>query len=141
MTLKTKIIKSSAKYDNGTRTYLKRKWDSSLPSLTILMYKPSTADALINDKTITSCIKIAENNGYGGIAVYNIPNIPPNIPIVLAWGMKINKKKSKDIIDKLFLSHELLCFVQLKNGSPGLPTRLKHKTAIKPYIRKIQRMC
>ena len=112
---------------------LKRKWDSSLQSITILMYKPSTADALINDKTITSCIKIAENNGYGGITVYNIPNIPPNIPIVLAWGMKIYKKKSRDIIDKLFLSRELLCFVQLKNGSPGLPTRLKHKTAIKPY--------
>ena len=97
MTLKTKIIKSSAKYDNGTRTYLKRKWNSSLPSLTILMYKPSTADALINDKTITSCIKIAENNGYGGITVYNIPNIPnipPNIPIVL-MGYENKQKKIK----------------------------------------------
>ena len=152
MTSVTKIIKSSAKYVNETRVFLERKWDSSLPCITILMYKPSTADALINDKTITSCIKIAGFNNYGGIKVYNInindlvtpnipSNIPPNIPIVLAWGMKINKKKSRHIIDKLFLSHELLCFVQLKNGSPGLPTRLNHETVIKPYIRKLQRRC
>ena len=81
---------------------------------------------------------------YGGFRVHNINdldindldklNIPPNISIVLAWGMKINKKKSRDIIHKLFLSHKLLCFVQLKNGSPSLPTRLNHKTTIKPYI-------
>ena len=45
-----------------------------------------------------------------------------------------NKKKCRDTIDKLFLSHKLLCFAQLKDGSPGLPTRLPHKTTIKPYI-------
>ena len=90
---------------------------------------------------------------YGGFRVHNINDLDindldindldindldklniPNISIVLAWGMKINKKKSRDIIHKLFLSHKLLCFVQLKNGSPSLPTRLNHKTTIKPYI-------
>ena len=44
------------------------------------------------------------------------------------------QKKCRDTIDKLFLSHKLLCFAQLKDGSPGLPTRLPHKTTIKPYI-------
>jgi hypothetical protein len=49
-------------------------------------------------------------------------------------GYENKQKKNQEIIDKLFLSHELLCFVQLKNGSPGLPTRLSHTTTIKPYI-------
>ena len=146
MTLETKIInmKSSAEYVNGKRVCLERNWDSKLPYITILMDNPSTASALTDDRTIKACIKIAKFNEYGGFRVHNINdldindldklNIPPNISIVLAWGMKINKKKSRDIIHKLFLSHKLLCFVQLKNGSPGLPTRLNHKTTIKPYI-------
>jgi hypothetical protein len=100
MTLETKIMKSSAEYVDGKRVFLERNWDSRLPSITILMDNPSTASALTDDNTIKRCIKIAKFNNYGCIKVYNIndlakQNIPPNIPIVLAWGMKINKKKIK----------------------------------------------
>jgi len=138
--LQEQDTKSSATYVEGKRIFLERNWNSKLPYITILMYYPSTANDVTDDKTIKSCIKIAEYNNYGGIKVYNIhDSVKQNIPdtdtnVVLAWGMKMkNKKKCRDIIDNLLLSHKLLCFVQLKDGSPGLPTRLSHKTIIKPY--------
>jgi hypothetical protein len=133
-------MKSSCEYVNGKRVFLERNWNSKLPHITIIMNCPSTADALTNDRTINACIKIAEYNNYGGIKVYNIDDLFKQTiqdkSIIIAWGMKVNKKKSINIINKLSLSHKLLCFTQLKDGTPGLPTRLNNETNIKPFIIK-----
>jgi hypothetical protein len=68
-------IKSSCEYINGRRVFLERKWNSKLPNITIIMHNPSTADALTNDKTINSCIRLAQFNNYSGIKVYNIDDL------------------------------------------------------------------
>ena len=132
-------LQSSAVYRGTKRVSLTRIWNPMLQIITILMYYPSSADARNNDKTINSCIRICKNNNYGGIIVFNIEdsvkqNITEYYNVVIAWGSKINRKKSIDIINKLSLSQELLCFTQLRDGRPGLPTRLSNNTRIRPFI-------
>ena len=131
-------LQSSAVYIGTKRISLTRIWNHMLPIITILMYYPSSADARNNDKTINSCIRISKNNNYGGIIVFNIEdsvkqNIAEYHVVVIAWGSKINRKKSINIINELSLSHELLCFTQLRDGRPGLPTRLSNTTRIRPF--------
>lgn len=131
------MIISSAEYKGDKRICLTRIWGYN-NIITILLFYPSTADARNNDVTIKRCIEIAKHNGYSGIKVYNIEDsvrehIKDRI-ICVGWGTKINRRKSIDIINILSLSHELLCFTQLVDGRPGLPTRLSYRTVIQPYV-------
>lgn len=54
------------------RYALWRIWRDDLPLLGFVMLNPSTADATIDDPTITRCIRRAENMCYGGIVVVNL---------------------------------------------------------------------
>jgi hypothetical protein len=53
------------------RWTLTRTWDDR-PVLLVVMFNPSTADAAIDDPTITLLCNIAAHNGYGGIVVVNL---------------------------------------------------------------------
>jgi hypothetical protein len=57
------------------RYELRRVWDPSLPLCVWIMLNPSTADAEIDDQTITTIIRVTKkwkNCSFGGIVVYNL---------------------------------------------------------------------
>lgn len=54
------------------RYWLSRDWADSGPVLGWLMLNPSSADHLINDQTITRCIRRAATLGFSGIRVVNM---------------------------------------------------------------------
>lgn len=53
------------------RVYLLRVWDKTRPALAVCMFNPSTADARVDDPTITLLMLLALHNGYGSIHVVN----------------------------------------------------------------------
>lgn len=54
------------------RYHLWRQWDNALPVMCFVMQNPSTADANVNDPTITRCIGFARREKFGGISVRNV---------------------------------------------------------------------
>lgn len=74
------------------RWTLTRAWDGR-PMLLVVMFNPSTADASVDDPTITLLCQIASHNGYGGIVVVNgIPLRSPKpaeaIDMVNTWDVR-----------------------------------------------------
>jgi hypothetical protein len=67
------VIESSADISKCGRFRWKlvRRWDLR-PMLLVILFNPSTADALVPDPTITLLCHIASWNGYGGIVVANL---------------------------------------------------------------------
>ena len=53
------------------RYTLTRQWDERLPLLAV-MFNPSTADAQVDDPTISLLSNIASHNGYGRLTVVNL---------------------------------------------------------------------
>jgi hypothetical protein len=133
---------SGATYNKNDRVSLYRCWDNSLPSINILMYYPSTANAKTDDTTIKRCISISKKNGYGSIHVFNIhedvflltEEFKKNKNLVIAWGSKISISESKKKINQLMKNYKLLCFKKLKDGRPSLPTRLPNETKIQSFF-------
>lgn len=69
------IVSHAALSDDGLYRYvLLRRWDvrAGARLLLYIMLNPSTADASLNDATIRSCVRLAKQLGYGGIAVVNL---------------------------------------------------------------------
>ena len=54
------------------RYLLWRKWDSKGKTVSFIMLNPNSADAQINDPTITRCINFAKSWGYGRLEVVNM---------------------------------------------------------------------
>lgn len=130
---------SDATYNDIDRTYLIREWDTSLPMIDIIMYYPSYADQFQDDMTTRRTINIAKFNGYGGIRIFNIHDDvqqdiqPISNEIIVAWGNKLTRSESEQIISKFQKKYEVLCFTKLQTGLPGLPTRLPIQTKITKY--------
>ena len=53
------------------RYWLERKWGKEAPQV-FIMLNPSTADARLDDPTITRCINFAKREGAGGLIVVNL---------------------------------------------------------------------
>lgn len=53
------------------RYALSRRWDSRGP-LVMLLLNPSTADAMVNDPTISRAVLRARREGFGGLLVVNL---------------------------------------------------------------------
>ena len=53
------------------RYRLWRRWGEGR-SCVFVMLNPSTADALVDDNTIRSCVRLAQELGFGGIIVVNL---------------------------------------------------------------------
>ena len=68
------FIKQSAclSEDEVYRYTLERTWNDEQERVLFIMLNPSKANAYTGDKTITRCIKFADNWGYGGIVVGNL---------------------------------------------------------------------
>lgn len=54
------------------RWLLTRQWDEALPMMPLVMLNGSTADASVNDPTITRCMGFGRRAGAGGLLVANI---------------------------------------------------------------------
>lgn len=65
---KEAVISNCGKY----RYQLSREWDDTKPKCLFIMLNPSTADADIDDPTITRCIGFAKSWGFGGLMVGNL---------------------------------------------------------------------
>jgi hypothetical protein len=125
--------KSSAKYEKYVRTELIREWDSTLPTIDVIMFRPSTAGAVEDDETIRRTVKILQYNGFGGCRVYNLADISEITfegVVVCAWGKKIKPEKSKRILSSLGHAVFPFCFGLNMDGTPKLPTRLPHDTEL-----------
>lgn len=71
------------------------------------MFNPSTANHYSEDPTINNCIKIANDNNYGGIEIINMLTVRhPDInsamedfePSVLSYSSYLNYLNNKDIL-------------------------------------------
>lgn len=134
------MILSTATYNSIDRTSLIRIWNQKLPKCHIIMYYPSTATGIIDDKTVERCVNIAKFNGYGSIFVTNIHKDVLNLfdttveEIIVAWGNKVSKDDNEKMINKLRERNlRIKCFKRNKNGTPSLPTRLSYSTVINNY--------
>jgi hypothetical protein len=54
------------------RYLLNRFWDYERPTMTFVMFNPSTADHRNDDPTIRACTRLAKQGGYGGLRVLNL---------------------------------------------------------------------
>src|SRR6187431_2804390 len=66
-------MKSGAEFseDRKYRYALWRIWDEGKPFVMFVGLNPSTANEHDNDPTIKSVIRIAQNNGFGGVYMVN----------------------------------------------------------------------
>lgn len=80
---------AAAVFDSPARTYrylLTRIWDPTVPPAVFVMLNPSTADAMVNDPTIT---RLAGRNGFarkmgaGGLVVVNLFAVCSTDPRIL----------------------------------------------------------
>lgn len=139
------------------RYALWRIWDVHKPLVMFVGLNPSTANDKKNDNTITKVVKIAKNNGFGGIYMMNLfPYItayPSELKcneesnwlnddwldriyskckdIVFCWG---NFKEATDRADEMkFTFGSAKCLVHNKNGSPKHPLYCKDDTVLIPF--------
>jgi len=68
------ISGSGATFDKSGRYRYKlwRQWDQAHPRITFVMLNPSAADAVHNDQTISTCIRLSRRLNFGGIEVVNL---------------------------------------------------------------------
>lgn len=64
----TAVLSDCGRY----RYRLTRDWDPARPRATFVMLNPSTADATVDDRTISRCITYAKDWGMGGLMVVNL---------------------------------------------------------------------
>ena len=157
-------MKSTAIFsdDKKYRYRLDRVWDKSLPLMAFIMLNPSTADAKVNDPTITRCINRAKDSGYGGAVVGNAYAYRSTNPkklkligdaigpdndkylaeimadcetIVVAWGFHAKRSTALKICNIAFeLDKTLYCLGLTANGSPRHPLYIQGDTKLKEFI-------
>jgi hypothetical protein len=67
-------VKSSAVFGGPADCYryrLIRTWDEAKPHAMFIMMNPSTADTIVDDRSVAKCGRFARTWGYGGIYVGN----------------------------------------------------------------------
>ena len=67
-------VKGAAVFGGAANEYryrLSRVWDASLPTALFVMMNPSTADPLVDDRTVFRCRRFAVAWGYGRLLVGN----------------------------------------------------------------------
>jgi hypothetical protein len=137
-------------HDNGAhfseckkhRYALWRIWDSSKPNVMVIGLNPSTANESDNDPTIKKVIKVARNNGFGGVYMMNLFSFVTAYPeqlikddnslndtwlsnisklcskVVYAWGNFKIQPRDQEV---MMMFPEAFAFHINKNGSPKHP--------------------
>ena len=65
-------MQSGAVITGNYRYLLWREWNTNNKTISFIMLNPNSADADINDPTITRCINFAQSWGYGRLEVVNM---------------------------------------------------------------------
>lgn len=68
-TIESKVLLSD---DEKYRYLLTKEWDKNKRKATVVMLNPSTADMLINDRTIMNVTNFLINNNYGAVSIVNL---------------------------------------------------------------------
>jgi hypothetical protein len=155
--------------DGRYRYCLMRRWgdiDGS-PYVLWVMLNPSTADAEIDDPTITRCIKRTSDLGYDAMAVVNLYGLRATNPdelwrtndpiggdndlaismlaahagmIICAWGSNAKPGRAEEIIDELLLSARKTDKIHaLKLTKNGVPMHpLYIGYDVQPFVWKIR---
>ena len=72
-TIATTLTTEAVFDDTSTKRYLlKKAWDPSLPSLTIIMLAPSIASGVAMDSTTTLVLNNASALGFGSVSIVNL---------------------------------------------------------------------
>lgn len=144
------------------RYSLTRGWDSTRPSITIIMLNPSQANATVDDPTIRRCIGLADQWNFGAMVVVNLfayrtayprllrqvkqPVGPKNDAalweaaktspkILLAWG-NWGHLHQRDIAVLNLLSpfRDKLCCLSLNgSGQPQHPLYISRDASLQPW--------
>jgi len=144
------------------RFALWRQWDSNLPLLAIVMLNPSTADARVDDHTITRLIFFARKHGYGGFIVVNMfawratdphdllqrgfrscvgPNndewikaVCAGRDVLVAWGAGTYGGRTEEVYALIEPGAvRVLSLGANKDGSPPHPARLGNHVKLQPW--------
>ena len=70
--VKTNVSDAIFSENRDYRYALWRIWDRSSPNILVIMLNPSTANGQKNDSTVSRLLRIARNNGYGGLFIANL---------------------------------------------------------------------
>lgn len=129
------------------RYSLGREWGSG-PRLVVVMLNPSTADALVDDPTVTRLLGRARGSGYGSLEVVNLYGLRATDPgrlveaadpvgpendefigravaaagsIWVAWGSHPMALKRADVVLESLVCRELWCLGMTSDGHPRHP--------------------
>lgn len=154
------FIESNANFSSGRkyRYALWRIWDKTKPLVMFIGLNPSTANEDQPDPTIRSVIRIASNNGYGGIYMLNcfpfVSSDPKKLvftrteindswlvataaickDVVFAWGNFDVVRKLKRDIELLKMFPDAKCLGRNSNGSPKHPLYMKSDTKLEKFL-------
>ena len=141
------------------RYQLGRIWNSKRPSMLYVMLNPSTANAVDDDPTIRSCVRLADHGGFGSIEVVNLFALRSTDPkmlkfhadpvgpecdghirrardrcdvIVCAWGAYPHLRgRDAKVLDILTYNfRKVYCFGMTKSGAPRHPLYIKTGTTL-----------
>lgn len=149
--------------ETGNYRYrLWRRWEQGLPSICFVMLNPSTADCTDNDPTISRCVNMASNWGYGAIEVVNLFAYKTTKPrdlwlaqdpigshndmhikraaahcsgCVIAWGnLPISRVERSKSVLKLLAGKNLFCLGLTKLQQPRHPLYLSNEVNLESFI-------
>ncbi|MDJ0595909.1 MAG: DUF1643 domain-containing protein [Pleurocapsa sp. MO_226.B13] len=149
------------------RYLLWREWDSDRKTVSFIMFNPNSADAEINDPTITRCINFAKSWGYGRLEVVNLFAYRTSKPsllkqavepigedndryilesvnrsdrVILAWGNHGTWQQQDLYTLELLKNHNHLYSLGMtKQGCPRHPLYLRRTTKPEIYSTAIMR--
>lgn len=154
--VQTMISGAEFSSDRKYRYALWRVWDRSKPLVMFIGLNPSTANAILNDPTITRVTNFARDWGYGGFYMMNLFGIVSSKPeilltdpdplgdndqwleiiaakcerIVFAWGVFKQARTRAEEVKKRFPG--AYCLKKTKEGHPWHP--LYVSAATKPIL-------
>lgn len=145
--------------DRRYRYSLIRNWDALAKEIVFIGINPSTADANIDDHTVTKLIEMTRRYGYGGFKLLNLYAFRSTVcselkkekdpfgernweflekyvgklkTIVFMWGK--NDKDFGNVRERLIkLYPNALCFGHNEDGSPKHPLMLSYSTKLIRY--------
>ncbi len=105
------------------RYWLLRKWDETLPTVVFCMLNPSTADDKKDDPTVSKCITLSTNNGYGTVVIVNLYAIRSSNPAAIqAAGDAVGQ--DNDIVITSMCDHrDVVCAWGSRASDPA---RIRH---------------
>ncbi len=163
--MKTETMERTAylSRDKVYRFSLSRRWDYTRRAVVWVMLNPSTADAEIDDNTITRCIGFSQGFGFGKLVVVNLFAYRTAYPkdlltakkpkghlnenhmrveleaaetVIVAWGAPSNLLWRKSLETRQVVKEyrsKLKCLGKTKSGAPRHPLYMRSDTKLEEW--------